>query len=109
MIANFLIATLVTLLIAVLHWFPWPLLLRGPLPRLVAYTLGVAVILGVPSAAFLLAPPASVLGAVAMFWVAGVAAGVATAGAWLIDAALSNWHRGKDLEDAAHERAQRIR
>jgi hypothetical protein len=99
---------LASLCIAALHWFPWPRLTRHPLPRLAAYTFGVAVILGAPSLAYLRYAPLSGSDVLALFWAAGIAAGLATVGAWVVDSLIEGMHRSADLEDAADERAHRL-
>jgi len=71
-----IMAAIVALVILVEHWFPWQRLLHRDCPRLAAYTL----------TAWLLW--AGMRGAVLALWVAIIAAGVATVGAWAIDALL---------------------
>ena len=101
-------ALLATLSIAVLHWFPWRRLTGHELPRLAAYTMGVAVILGVPSLSYLRYQPMDGATVFALFWTAGIAAGVATVGAWVVDLLIEGMHRAGDLEDARHERTHRL-
>jgi uncharacterized membrane protein YgcG len=71
---------MVWLLLWVQHWFPWQLMLRRQLPRLVAYVLGVLA----------MALPLTVLwwhdrGIVTVLWSVIVAAGAATVSAYAID------------------------
>lgn len=94
--------------IAVLHWFPWRRLSRHNLPRLIAYALGTAVLLGAPTLAYLRYAPMAGSDVLALFWAGGIAAGLATIGAWIVDALIEGMHRSADLEDARHERTHRL-
>lgn len=96
------------LTIAALHWFPWQRLLGRKLPRLIAYGLGVAVILGAPSLAYWRNAPLAGAQVFALFWASALAAGAATLIAWAIDALLEASALAADLEDARNERAQRV-
>lgn len=72
------------------HWFPWPAVFGAELPRLVAYTIGAVVIVGVPTAAcvlgwwFGLERPA--VAWAALYVVSLVSGGGATTVAYLVDA-----------------------
>ncbi len=93
--------------IAVLHWFPWVRLTGHRLHRLIAYALGVAVILGAPTLAWLRYAPLAGDAVLRLFWAAGIAAGMATCVTWAVDALIEKTHLSADLEDAADERANR--
>lgn len=95
------------LLIAALHWFPWRRLTGAPLHRLITYALGVSCILGVPSLVYMRYQPDAAGTVLRMFWAAGLASGLATVGAWIVDALIEGMHRAGDLEDARDERARR--
>lgn len=95
------------LLIASLHWFPWRRLLGADLHRLLTYSLGVSVILGVPTLLYLRYQPDAAGTVLAMFWAAGLAAGAATIGAWAVDMMIEAMHLRRDNEDARNERANR--
>lgn len=87
---------LTCLLLAVGHWFPWP----RRLPRLAAYSYGVASILA--GAAVWLLPRGAGDVALGMTLIA-LAGGLATALCWGIDALLNGWARwraGHDERDA---------
>lgn len=101
-------ALLAALLIAALHWFPWARLFGGALPRLLAYAIGVGVILAVPSFVYLRIAPAAGETVLQMFWAAGLAAGAMTLAGWAIDGLIEGSARLADLEDAANERANRL-
>lgn len=96
------------LLIAALHWFPWRRLLGADLHRLLTYSLGVSVILGIPSLLYLRYQPAAAGTVLAMFWAAGIAAGAATIGAWAVDALIEGMHRAADIEEARRERTHNL-
>ncbi len=93
--------------IAVLHWFPWQRLTRHELPKLIAYALGAAVLLGAPTLAYLRYAPMDGGAVLRLFWAGGIASGLATIGAWTVDALIEGMHKASDLEDARHERAGR--
>ena len=97
-------ALLASLSIAALHWFPWRRLTGRKLPRLIAYAMGVAVILGAPSLAYWRYAPLPGTTVFALFWCAGIAAGLTTVGAWIVDMLIEGMHRAADLEDARNER-----
>lgn len=100
-------AIVVALLLFSLHWFPWALLLNGgALHRLAAYTMGVAVILGVPTLAHQVAPMSAPNEVVWLFLASGAAGGAATLAAWAIDAALENHHLRVDARERA--KSQRL-
>ncbi len=65
-----------------LHWFPWELLLRRPLPRLAAYTLG-TLALALPLTGLFLSWDEA-RAALALWIVIGVG-GASVAGAWKLD------------------------
>lgn len=87
------------LAIAVAHWFPWRKLLRRELPKLAAYCIGVATILGAPSLVYWRSGPLSGPETITLFWAAGVAAGATTFLCWLVDAAIEGTHLRIDAEE----------
>lgn len=102
------VVVLTALLIALFHWFPWQRATGHSLPRLIAYMLGVAVILGAPTAAYWRWAPAHGADVLRLFLAAGATAGLVTFMAWAVDALIEAAARRADLEDARDERAQRL-
>lgn len=91
------------LLTAVEHWFPWPLLMLKPLPRLWAYIMGMLAI-AVPLTVLMLVRP-SWPGFVYLwaFWSITAGAGFGTVVGYGIDKALE--HRSRALEAEDREKA----
>lgn len=87
------------LFIAAAHWFPWRKVLRAELPRLAAYSIGVAAILGAASLSYWRNGPLSGPDTLALFWAAGLAAGGTTFLTWLIDAAIDRSHLRTDADE----------
>lgn len=97
--------TVAALLILAGHWFPWRKLWRNGLHPLGAYFFGVTCILIVPVIVMCLR---GAIFYVQLLLAAACAAGLATAGAYGIDAIIELYHRyadEKERADAASRRA----
>lgn len=92
-------------LLIFLHWFTWPAVLGGhDLPRLIAYSLGTGVIVGVTTLVARLNPQLSGAQVITLLWGVTLTAGVVVAGSWGLRWVINAHHRGRERDEQIKSR-----
>lgn len=94
--------TAVMLTLLAQHYFPWQMLFHRPLPRLLAYVLGMLGVILPLSGLFCywtFQPPGWIYAQLAALWAAAVSGGVTVIGAYALDALLVRLARAHELEE----------
>jgi hypothetical protein len=92
---EFVVAALVVFVQGFLHYFPWVKVLRRKLPRLAAYTLGVAGLM-VPFSVWLFGRDPW---AVVVLWITICAGGLSVGLWWLVDWVVDQWHGHRNASE----------